>query len=104
MTKATISGPLLASALAAKPYDGDDIDWVLHTAAADLVDCTMADGSPTCRLFHRALDEHLRGPAEQQRNRQRALAGALEATVPQPEDDGVRDWSHASPYVRTHLD
>ncbi len=78
--------PLLASALAAKPYDGDDIDWVLHTAAADLVDHTMADdGSSTCRLFHQALDDHLRGPAEQQRNRQRALAGALEATVPQPE-------------------
>jgi hypothetical protein len=42
--------PTLASALADTTYDGEDIDWVLQTAAADLVDHETLDGTTTWRL------------------------------------------------------
>ena len=95
--------PRLAGALADKAYDGDDIDWVLHSTTADLVDETRDNETLTCRLFHQALSDHLRGPAELQRQRQQALAGALEATVPERPDHAGRDWACASTYVRTNL-
>jgi hypothetical protein len=95
--------PRLAAALTDSAYDQDDIDWILHTPMADLVDEIRDNGTVSCRLFHQALSDHLRGPAELEPQRQRALARTLEATVPERPDHAGGDWACASTYVRTHL-
>ena len=98
--------PRVAGALAKKTYGvygGDDVDWVLHSAAADLVDETTADGTSAYRLFHQALSDHLRGLADVQRQGQQAFARALEALVPEDAQRSGRDWPCASPYIRTQL-
>ena len=91
----------LAGALAGKAYDGVDIDWVLHTAAADLIDAATADGTLDLSAVSSGAQRPPRGPAERQRQRQRALAGALEATVPERADDAGRNWARGSTYVRS---
>jgi hypothetical protein len=55
--------PRVAGALANRTYnayDGGDVDWMLHTAAADLVDQTATEGTTVYRLFPRGAQ---RAPA-----------------------------------------
>ena len=98
--------PRVAGALANKTDDAyvtSDVDWVLHTAAADLIDHTVIDGTMGYGLFHEELSEHLRGSANEQCRRQQAFARALAAMVPEDAQRSGRDWPCASPYIRTHL-
>ena len=83
------------------PVSAADLARVFDSAATYLVETTVRpDGSPTYRLYHEVLDEHLREgctlPAPH-----RAVVGTLIATVPVRE--GRRVWVEADPYVREQL-
>ena len=88
--------PHVAGALAGTAYGIEDVHWVLHTPAGDLI-TGSAHATPCYQLFHGALAELLREQSEPVRAGQQRIAAALEATVPD------RDWSRAPPYVRAHL-
>ncbi len=91
--------PRAASAIAGKPYGDGDIEWLLETAGAFVIETRQADRS-AYRLFHEALAEHLRPPDRDQVNQAR-IAAVLTDTV--PISDGHPDWFAALSYVRWHL-
>jgi WD40 repeat protein len=101
-------GPLwaeLAGRLAdGRQYQPADVAWLRESASAFLVETTStapnAAGSLFCRLFHEALAEHLRDSSDQRHN-QRRIAEGLESCVPTVDDHP--DWTHASPYITSHL-
>jgi len=93
----------LASAIAGRPYDDQDLRWLRRRAGAYLVE-GLADGRSVYRLYHEALTDHLRRhdlrpPAEIQR----AITGVLTEHVARSADGGGRDWKRAHPYIRAHL-
>ncbi|WP_103349474.1 WD40 repeat domain-containing protein [Amycolatopsis sp. CA-128772] len=78
-----------------------ELETVFHSAANYLVE-RVNDHQihSTYRLYHDALDEHLRtGLAVKEP--QRAIVAALTQAV--PERDGRRQWAAAAPYTRAHL-
>lgn len=90
----------LAQALArGSRYTSQDLDAVFDSAAAYLVD-RGGDSEPSYRLFHRALDEHLRASAPGT-GTETAITRSLLRHV--PSRDGRRDWQQADPYIRAHL-
>ncbi|MER6000110.1 hypothetical protein ABT120_16185 [Nonomuraea angiospora] len=78
-----------------------DLTRVFDSAASYLVEVTVRpDGSPTYRLYHEVLDEHLRENCPVRAPRSavvRTLAGSV------PVREGRRVWTDADPYVLTQL-
>ncbi|WP_165960959.1 caspase family protein [Actinocrispum wychmicini] len=92
----------ISTALGNRPFDEDDIDWLLEKAAAYIAE-VVDHGRSVYRLYHQALAEHLRdhyrgGP----RAAQDRIVDAVLATVP-PDSDGRLDWFVAHRYVHTHV-
>ncbi|MBP2068476.1 trypsin-like peptidase domain-containing protein [Streptomyces iranensis] len=78
-----------------------ELETVFHGAANYLIERSSDNGEqPSYRLYHNALDEHLREQCPAHKP-QRAIADALTAAAPLR--DGRRDWATAAPYARTHL-
>ncbi|SEB60647.1 AAA family ATPase [Streptomyces melanosporofaciens] len=78
-----------------------ELTRVFHSAANYLVErATGPDGEPAYRLYHEALDEHLRSRCDE-RHPDRAIADALYDRVPVA--GGWRRWEQAAPYTRAHL-
>ncbi len=79
-----------------------DLETVFHSAASYLVERSTeytAPG-PTYRLYHDALDQHLRDCCTRPQPQQ-AIITALTSTA--PVRDGHRDWAVVDGYTRTHL-
>jgi WD40 repeat protein len=97
--------PRVAAALAKKVddvYSGGDVDWLLQSTAADLVDETVVEGTVSYRLFHESLASYLRTAREDSvASSERRIADALLARV--PVDGAAREWSRADRYTRIHL-
>lgn len=90
---------------AAHTHTSADVETVFHSAANYLIERTndLADQA-RYRLYHHALDEHLRDHCTSytpQRHPQRAIARALTAEVPLAQQG--RDWALADAYTRSHL-
>ncbi|WP_433323446.1 hypothetical protein [Spirillospora sp. CA-294931] len=78
-----------------------DLTRVFDSAASYLIETAVRpDGTPTYRLYHEVLDEHLRENCLV-RDPHRVVVRALEATV--PVEEGRRRWQDADPYVRAQL-
>jgi hypothetical protein len=101
----------LATALAPLPqrYTYHDLSWLLASAAAFLVESSPATASESTadlprasayRLFHTALDEHLR-PEDQEQPAQQRTVDILRRRVPAM-PSGL-DWASSEPYARTYL-
>ncbi|MGW3240340.1 trypsin-like peptidase domain-containing protein [Streptomyces olivaceus] len=95
----------MADALAS---DGDetprDLEKVFTTAAQHLVErVDESSRPPTYRLFHDALDQHLRETLERKHHEPEAcITTALKGAVPRGRD-GERNWAEADAYTRDHL-
>jgi WD40 repeat protein/TPR repeat protein len=81
-------------------YTLEDLTAVFDSAAAYLVDHGVHDDRAVYRLYHQALDEHLRAgvsgsPVDD------AFARTLLRHV--PVDVATRDWPKADPYIRAHI-
>ncbi|MCT2587557.1 hypothetical protein [Actinophytocola gossypii] len=84
-------------------YDASaaDLARVFDSAASYLIETeTRVDGSPTYRLYHEVLDEHLRENCAVAAPH-RAVVETLVRTV--PEQGSRRNWEAADSYVRTQL-
>jgi WD40 repeat protein len=83
-----------------------ELETVFHSTANYLLERTDdRHNRPTYRLYHHALDEHLRDHCTRyttQRNPLPAITRALIDAVPGSEADR-RDWALADIYTRTHL-
>ncbi|GCB52959.1 high-affnity carbon uptake protein hat/hatR [Streptomyces sp. NL15-2K] len=78
-----------------------DLDNVFRSAAHYLIERNDDQaGHTTYRLYHEAIDQHLRDECRH-RNPQRAITDALTTAVPGP--DGQREWDLADAYTRAHL-
>jgi WD40 repeat protein len=78
-----------------------ELTRVFHGAANYLIEHTIGpDGDPVYRLYHEALDEHLRERCDE-RHPHRAILDTLYDQVPFADDR--RQWVQAAPYVLTHL-
>ncbi|MFD2422201.1 trypsin-like peptidase domain-containing protein [Amycolatopsis pigmentata] len=76
-------------------HTNDELTKVFHSAANYLVERTnTAAGDPAYRLYHDALDDHLRAGCPH-REPQRAIVDVLRS--------GVRSWHEAGHYTRAHL-
>ncbi|MFF1809385.1 trypsin-like peptidase domain-containing protein [Streptomyces sp. NPDC058251] len=80
-----------------------DLETIFDSAAHYLVERADEDSGPhTYRLFHDALDQHLREECERVHHApEAAITAALMDAV--PVHDGQRDWSTADSYIRDHL-
>ena len=84
-----------ASALGPATYDTRDIQWLLASRVADLID--GPNGSPgTYRLFHAELATYLRPSGTHLETLQAAIARALAASAP-------ARWEGAAAYLTSHL-
>ena len=91
----------LAQALSrGSQFTTHDLANVFHSAASYLVDRAGEDAEPTYRLFHRALDEHLRATCHSSRPHAAFTAILLKYV---DEQDDRRDWLRAATYIRAHL-
>jgi WD40 repeat protein len=78
-----------------------DLEAIFDSTAHYLVERTGDSDRPTTyRLYHDALDEHLRGQYPRA-SAERTIVTTLTASV--PESGEFRDWTTAHPYVREHL-
>ena len=97
-------GTWLAIANALDPigtYTPSDLVQVFESAASYLVERgTAENGEPLYRLFHEALDEHLRARCSMI-DPERAITDRLLKTV--PASNGRRMWARADSYVIRHL-
>jgi hypothetical protein len=94
--------PALASALSGKPYEDEDIRWVLKRAGSFVVEALEQDRS-VYRLYHQALADYLRQRGEEEAT-ERLIVNALAGTVTALSEAGAkRDWRLAHPYVQAHL-
>jgi WD40 repeat protein len=93
--------PGLASALSGRRYDGRDVEWLLEHAAAYLVQELVQDDRPVYRLYHQTLVEYLRRLSREP-EAWRRFGRHLVEEVPR-RLDGLRDWTRARAYSRTHL-
>jgi WD40 repeat protein len=92
----------LATALSRRPYDNDDIRWLLVHAGSYVVEALDQQRS-VYRLYHQALADYLRRACDSVAAN-RTIAETLRASVPSmSEASGLRNWPLAQPYVRTHL-
>ncbi|MGW2110219.1 trypsin-like peptidase domain-containing protein [Streptomyces sp. NPDC001948] len=88
-------------------HSAEDREQIFQSAAHYLVE-RVNEGSrtPTYRLFHDALDQHLRKECEREH---RATEAAIEARIAAvlknavPERDDECDWARADAYTRDHL-
>ncbi len=89
--------PALAAAYAGRPVGAAEIDALLQSAAAYLIETTVGGNLPTVSLFHQALIDHVRnqarGPAIET-----AFTDVLSSRVGQ-----AGGWPHADDYTRRHL-
>jgi len=95
----------LATAIAGRPYNDEDLRWLRRQAGAYIVE-GLADGRSAYRLYHEALADHLRrhdphATAEIQRRITRILVEHVSSTA--DADETGRDWGRAHPYIRAHL-
>ncbi|MER7752277.1 caspase family protein [Kitasatospora sp. NPDC097643] len=90
----------LAAAVAGRPFTNADLFWLKHHAGSYVVEATEG-GRSAYRLYHMALDEHLRRGVDE-RSVQHAFVDVLLGTVPRAMT-GERDWARAHPYVLRHL-
>ncbi|WP_329372391.1 hypothetical protein OG896_36870 [Streptomyces sp. NBC_00669] len=82
-------------------HTGAELAKVFQSAANYLVErMTSADGEPAYRLYHDALDEHLRGRCPE-RDPHRAIVTTLLAAV--PAHGRGRAWADADHYTRAQL-
>ncbi|TMR20750.1 WD40 repeat domain-containing protein [Nonomuraea turkmeniaca] len=90
----------MATALGTASYTEADVSWLLRdTLATDLLRRTALAGSAHHRLFHAALDEHLRSLIEDERDPRdihASMAGTLVELAPS-------DWQEADHYTRHYL-
>jgi WD40 repeat protein len=91
----------VASALAQRKYDEDDVAAVLQLAGSFIVESLENDRS-VYRLYHQALADYLRADTEELEAQHR-IAQALIGSVPPLADGAGPDWRLATAYVRTHL-
>ncbi|MGW7542589.1 hypothetical protein ACWGKQ_15970 [Streptomyces sp. NPDC054770] len=84
-------------------HSAEDREKIFQSAAHYLVErVNDGAGTPTYRLYHDALDQHLREEYELVHHApEAAITAALVDAV--PERDGHRDWVHADAYTRDHL-
>ncbi|MFE7713006.1 hypothetical protein ACFU6I_46470 [Streptomyces sp. NPDC057486] len=80
-----------------------DLEKIFHSAAHYLVERVNEDSGPrTYRLYHNALDQHLRDECERVLHApEAAISAALMDAV--PVRDGERDWAGSDTYTRDHL-
>ncbi|MFJ3217439.1 caspase family protein [Kitasatospora sp. NPDC086801] len=90
----------LASGVAGRPFTNADLFWLKRHTGSYVVEATE-DGRSAYRLYHMALDEHLRRGVDE-RSVQHAFVDALLGTVPRAMT-GERDWARAHPYILRHL-
>ena len=79
-----------------------DLGWLVESEGAYLVERQL--GASYFRLFHEALDEHLRDwwtARHREADPEGLITQVLLASVPADEDDHLA-WSTADPYVRQH--
>jgi WD40 repeat protein/TPR repeat protein len=81
-------------------YTLDDLTAVFDSAAAYLVDRGAQDDRAVYRLYHQALDEHLRADVSVPRIYE-AFTRTLLRHV--PAEGATRDWLSADPYIRAHV-
>ena len=93
---------LLASALApGHVYTNDDLLWLAARAGSYIVESGTIGDRSLYRLYHRSLNEYLRGGRDQYED-QRAITSALAGHV-SLRVNGRRDWTAAHPYIRACL-
>ncbi|WP_328324445.1 WD40 repeat domain-containing protein [Streptomyces sp. NBC_00455] len=103
----------MADALASDGDDDDggdgggparDLGKVFRSAAQHLVERVNEGSGPHAyRLFHDALDQHLRETLEREHHApEAAITAALTDAVPRGRD-GERNWAEADAYTRDHL-
>jgi WD40 repeat protein len=94
----------LASRIAGRAYNDDDLLWLRANAGSYVVEATDA-GRSAYRLYHQALVEHLRDDAsgaQKAADIHHAYVEVLLSRVPRGAD-GSRVWARAHPYTRAHL-
>ncbi|MFI5681911.1 caspase family protein [Streptomyces cellulosae] len=90
----------LASAISGRPYTDDDLLWLRRNAGSYVVEATE-NGRSAYRLYHQALNEHLREGVDPATVHS-SFVDTLTACVPY-RGDATRDWSRAHPYTLNHL-
>ncbi|MET7607741.1 hypothetical protein ABZS96_35910 [Streptomyces avermitilis] len=90
----------LASAISGRHYTDDDLLWLRRNAGSYVVEATD-NGRSAYRLYHHALNEHLREDVDHA-SVHCAFVDTLAACVPY-RGDATRDWSRAHPYTLHHL-
>ena len=93
----------LASALSGAPCTNEDIRWLKSRAGAFIVSEAVEEGRSVYRLFHQALAEHLRRPADDEPTVQQAIVRVLTGLGPVSGEEKRIDWFGAPAYVRRHL-
>jgi hypothetical protein len=93
--------PSVASRLAQRRYEDNEIRWLLQQAASFIVETTEG-GVTVYRLYHQALADYFR-QGEDAAHVQFEVTQALIEAVPELLSGGGRDWRLAPLYVRTHL-
>lgn len=73
-----------------------ELETVFQSAAHYLIERSGDEGDPAYRLYHDALEEHMRAQAGAA-DPERAIVATLRGTVPEG------DWSRSARYVRDHL-
>jgi hypothetical protein len=91
----------LASALSARPYTDEDIQWVLENAGAFVLE-SIEEKRSVYRLYHQALADVMRR-GRRARNVQTVFTRTLIASARQRPGKDRPDWLLASRYVRSHL-
>jgi hypothetical protein len=91
----------LASDLAGRRYQDENIRWLLKEAGAFILE-SIEDGRSVYRLYHQALADTLR-KGRTSRTVQSTFVKALVASVPGRPDQNAPDWLLASQYCRSHL-
>jgi WD40 repeat protein len=90
----------LASVLAGREYQDDDLMWLRENAGSYVIE-DVEDGVSVYHLYHAALAEYLRH-GEDDRQRHGEIHEFLLGRVPRAAS-GERNWPAADPYTLAHL-
>jgi WD40 repeat protein len=89
--------PAFAAAYCGRPVGIAELDALLRSPAAYLIETTAGDGEPAARLFHQALTDFIRGQTREPAV-EAAFTDVMTTRVAQ-----AGGWARADDYTRAHL-